>query len=69
MITKAGTAEDTLEQMIDSLGITIVLHMLAAICDGKTNHVAIHWQDTTLAKRWARIGDGLNRIATHSEGM
>src|SRR6516225_7807008 len=44
------------EGMVDRVGIRNVLCALAKICDGKAEHTASMWQDTTTAQvrnRWA----------------
>ena len=43
---------DMLERMIDSYGLETVLRDIARICSEKAEHVAVNWQDTTLAKAW-----------------
>ena len=43
-----------LEAMVDRVGLDNVLYALASICAAKAEHVAVNWQDTTLAKCWER---------------
>lgn len=45
---------DSLEAAIDRAGIARVLHAMAQICGGKSEHVAVNWQDHSLAKVWAK---------------
>jgi hypothetical protein len=43
--------KDDLEMMIDKIGLSKVLFMLAEICHD-ADHVATNWQDHRLAKAW-----------------
>ena len=43
-----------LEGMVDRVGIRNVLYALARICDGKSEHTASMWQDTSTAQVWNR---------------
>ena len=51
-----------LEGMVDRVGIRNVLYALARICDGKAEHTASMWQDTSTAQVW-------NRWAWRLEGL
>jgi hypothetical protein len=44
--------KNDLEMMIDKIGLSKVLFMLAEICHDKADHVATNWQDQRLAKAW-----------------
>lgn len=66
--TKADT--DSLEMMIDRIGLTETLNCIAAICAEKADHVRSNWQDESLASEWDKSGslvsltaDSINSIA------
>jgi hypothetical protein len=52
--TENSPAMLDLEGMVDRVGIRNVLYALAKICDGKAEHVASMWQDTSTAQVWNR---------------
>ena len=60
--TENSPAMLDLEGMVDRVGIRNVLYALAKICDGKAEHVASMWQDTSTAQVW-------NRWAWRIEGL
>jgi hypothetical protein len=43
-----------LEGMLDRRQLSGVLAELAAICDGKAQHISENWQDEPLARAWSR---------------
>jgi hypothetical protein len=58
------TPEDCahLEALIDKHSIASVLWSLAAICDGKAEHVAVNWQDAALARQWTDVAQALAKV-------
>lgn len=44
--------EVKLEQMIDKLGLSYTLDVIAAICSEKAEHIRVHCQDVVTAKTW-----------------
>lgn len=40
---------DGLEAMIDKVGLSKVLFLLAEVCDGKAEHLRSNWQDANAA--------------------
>jgi hypothetical protein len=54
---------DDLEQMVDRLGLSKVLFMLAEICHEKADHVETNWQDRVLAADWRKASRAVDRIA------
>jgi hypothetical protein len=44
--------EETLELMVDGMGLRGVLMILQGIAYGKAQHIEENWQDTTLAEDW-----------------
>lgn len=45
---------ETLEAIVDSMGLEATVRALAEICGEKASHIAMNWQDTTTAKVWMR---------------
>jgi hypothetical protein len=45
-------AAETLEQMIDRLGLGVVLGLLSEVCHEKAEHLASNWQDSRSARVW-----------------
>lgn len=52
-----------LEQMIDFHDLEGVLKGLADICYEKAEHIESAWQDTRLAKKWAKAGKKIHSLA------
>ena len=53
--------EDTLELMMDRIGLTKVLELLERICYNKASHLAEAWQDRPAAREWERAGALVSR--------
>ena len=60
-----GTQEQ-LEALVDYHSLESVLSALSEICALKSEHVAVHWQDTITAKAWMRASDTLDKTASHT---
>jgi hypothetical protein len=58
-----------LESLMDKRGLDWLLETVSSICSGKGVHIAEHWQDTALAKRWAGIGMLVGVIAPKAKGL
>ena len=56
-----------LEGMVDRVGIRNVLYALAKICDGKAEHTASMWQDTSTAQVWNRWAWRIESLAEGSQ--
>lgn len=54
---------DDLEQMVDRLGLSKVLFMLAEICHEKADHVETNWQDRVLASEWIKDAKAIEKLA------
>jgi hypothetical protein len=54
---------ESLERLVDKHTLQGVLEGLAFIAGEKASHIAGNWQDTKLAKSWARDADYLERMA------
>ena len=63
------TEMDYLEHAIDAYGIRQVLNVIQMICGEKAEHVAVNWQDTTLAKRWEDLAHSLSVVNSKLEEM
>jgi hypothetical protein len=55
--------EQTLEGMIDGMGLRGVLLILQDICYAKAQHIQENWQDPGLAKEWTTAGNKLGQWA------
>lgn len=58
-----------LEREIDRCGLHCVLQSLVMICDLKAEHIAHTWQDTTIAKQWAKAGTTIENAAAKIGGI
>lgn len=58
-----------LENLIDRRGISSVLMTLSTICGAKAEHIAVNWQDTALAKRWATLEGAVGVIVPKAGGL
>lgn len=58
---------DELEALIDKHGLVAVLRSIEAICFEKAEHVAVDWQNASLAKRWCAIAEATGRNAARAE--
>ena len=58
-IKKQESDMETIESMVDRLGITEVMLLLTHICGEKAEHIRENWQDQELAKRWDSVTDAL----------
>ena len=54
---------NTLEALIDAYGLPAVLDALGTVCAAKAEHIAVNWQDATLAKTWERDATLLHKLA------
>jgi len=54
---------DDLEQMIDRLGLSRVLFLMAEICAEKADHIETNWQDRPLAYEWIKDAKALDKLA------
>ena len=58
------TDEETLEAMIDQLGLVTVLDMMQEITSQKEDHVRENWQDEKQAFAWNKAAGILSKAAT-----
>ena len=54
---------DSLEAILDRIGIEDTVSALAQICYEKESHVLENWQDQRLASRWEKLGRKLQKLA------
>lgn len=48
--------QETLEAMIDRLGLGAVLERIGQVCFDKEDHLSSNWQEQHAAKGWAEAG-------------
>lgn len=56
----AEEATKTLEQIIDTFGLTVVCDMLGGICFEKGEYMQQQWSDARAAKAWKEAGRQLH---------
>lgn len=54
---------DDLEQMIDRMGLSRVLFLMAEICAEKADHIETTWQDRPLSREWIKDAKALDKLA------
>jgi len=54
-----------LEKIIDSIGLSDTLKLMATIAYEKADHVEMNWQDAGLAKLWDQAALKLEKLSTH----
>ena len=54
---------ETIENIIDRVGVDELIEMLEMICNEKADHLRVNWQDPSLAKAWEKQGDAFARIS------
>ena len=55
--------EQTLEGMMDVMGLKAILMVLQSICYAKADHIEDNWQDYGLAREWKTTGNTLGQWA------
>jgi|SoimicMinimDraft_4_1059732.scaffolds.fasta_scaffold00004_19 hypothetical protein len=63
------TNKETLEAIVDSMGLELTVHALGQICADKAEHIAVNWQDTNTAKPWAKAGALIDVLAIKIKGL
>ena len=58
-----NTPQDTLEQLVDSMGLAYVVHALEQVCYEKADHLRSNWGDVPAAKEWERDAKKLDTCA------
>ena len=48
---------------------TAALDGLSTVCTEKAEHIATHWQDTTLSKRWMALANRIGLLAPKAKGL
>jgi hypothetical protein len=54
---------ETLEAIVDSMGLEQTVRALGEICGEKAEHIAVNWQDANTAKPWAKAGALIDVLA------
>lgn len=60
---------ETLEAIVDSMGLEQTVRALAEICGEKATHIAVNWQDTGTAKPWAKAGALIDVLAVKIKSL
>jgi hypothetical protein len=55
-----------LEQLIDKIGLSEVLQLLADVCYAKADHIETNWQDYRLAKLWEKAAAKLDDVSVNA---
>jgi hypothetical protein len=61
--------QSTLEGMVDTYGLNLVLEMLSEICGEKGEHLRANWQDEIAARRWDKAARRLDKQAYALAGL
>ena len=54
------TNQETLEAIVDKIGIRATLELLSDVCAEKSDNVLVNWQDEGLAASWMRASKRIN---------
>lgn len=54
------------EAIIDRVGLSVVLSLIADICTEKANHVESNWQDAALAAQWESAAAWVDKLAQNA---
>jgi hypothetical protein len=54
---------DEIEQMVDKVGLSKFLFLLAEVCNDKAEHLRTNWQDRNLAKEWDADAKQIEKLA------
>lgn len=57
------TLAEKLEQLIDSQGLSHVLHEIERVCSEKADHIAENWQDNSLSQEWQEASTKIGLMA------
>lgn len=57
----------TLEQIIDRVGLAELADTIARIAHEKAEHVQTNWRDANLAKTWTRVGRRFDKLVPSLE--
>lgn len=57
---------DTLEQIVDRIGLRQTLLYLAEVCAAKASHLQENWQDDTAAEHWDAAQGAVERFASRT---
>ena len=52
--------EQALEQLLDRVGLKMILEHLGNICEQKAEHIEVNWQEPHTAKRWREAAKHLD---------
>lgn len=60
---------ETLEAIVDSMGLEQTVRALGEICGEKAAHIARNWQDTATGKTWMRASAILDVAAVKIKSL
>ena len=63
----SGIDIQTLEQIIDRVGLAELADSIARIAYEKAEHVQANWQDANLARVWNRVGRRFDKLVPSLE--
>ncbi len=55
-------SHESVERMIDKLGLFDMLSIMAQVCEAKSEHIATNWQDEALAGAWLRASLKIEKV-------
>ena len=58
---------ETIENIIDRVGVDELIEMLEMICNEKADHLRVNLRDPQSAKSWEKQGDAFARITVTVE--
>lgn len=56
------------EEIVDALGLSVVLATMGTVCAEKAEHLRANWQDNRTANVWARAGRSIDKLAHNDTG-
>lgn len=60
---------DTIEGMLDRMGVETFLRQVAVVCDAKAAHLAENWQDHAAANWWCKVSRRLEALALRCRAL
>lgn len=56
-----------LENIIDSLGLSTTLELIADICHEKSEHIQTNWQDKVTAQPWEKAAKWIETLSSRTD--
>lgn len=67
MTVGLSALNSTLEDLIDTHGMSAVLNELQVVCFAKAEHLEANWGDNTASKIWMETADRIERARHYAE--